>query len=775
VTDDVPGAPPGARPRVLVVDDNPVDREAARRLLGRGYRVIEAADGDEGLARCAAERPGCVLLDHDLPGTKGVDLIPRFARFGCPVILLTGLDEPPLDRAALEHGAQYYLTKSELTPALLRRTIVWAMERQSLQGQRDAEAAVNRELLAVLEHGMDLTIVFSVEGIIRYANPAVRSVLGYDAGAALVERDVSSLLSPGEARRLREEILPAATERGIWRGELSLESRAEGSVLTEAEVLVARHDARAAPFCALVARDVHESRDMQRRLVEAQKMEAVGRLAGGIAHDFNNLLTVIHTFGDFVAGELGPEHELAPDLQAVLEAAGRAAELTRQLLAFSRREHQALSVVNLGAALSRVESLLRRLIGEDVDLVTSYAEGAGRVCVDVGQLEQVVMNLAVNARDAMPRGGSLTLATSAERLTSADAARMGGEVDPGDFVVLTVSDTGEGMSRSVRERIFEPFFTTKELGKGTGLGLSTVYGIVKQHGGEIEVDSAPGEGTTFHIYLPMTEAPEALVEASESSAPARLEAATILLVEDDSLVRRAGARILGRKGLTVLQASNAGDALAIAQDEETSLDLLLTDVVMPRMNGFELAQKVRALHPEIAVVYMSGYTADAVREHGTPAPGDAMVTKPFLPEVLVAAMADALPRRKSRHAPTRRLLVVDDEARFRRAMRRYLSEHGYEVSEAGGVDEARALLERAAGDFDAVLCDLDLGEGSGMELYDWLRREAQWLAPRFYLVSGGVLDRAAAEFAGRHPGRFVRKPVDPGALEAMLRHVDARP
>ena len=370
-----------------------------------------------------------------------------------------------------------------------------------------------------------------------------------------------------------------------------------------------------------------ELAETQGQLEQAQKMDAIGRLAGGVAHDFNNLLTVILGRTDILLHPLKPEDPMRRGIELIQRTAGRAADLTRQLLAFSRKQVLEPVVLDLGAVATDMKDMLGRLIGEDIALLTTPTPGLGRVKADRGQIEQVVMNLAVNARDAMPQGGRLILETANVDLDDEYERRHVG-ARPGPHVMLAVSDTGTGIPREIQAQIFEPFFTTKEQGKGTGLGLATVYGIVKQSGGYIEVDSEPGQGTAFRIYLPRLDA----AAATE----------TILLVEDEEGVRELARDILRASGYTVLEARNGAEALLLCERHQGPLDMLLTDVVMPRMSGRELAERLAPLRPELSVLYMSGYTDDAVIRHGVLAAGTAFLQKPFTPAALVQRVRETL-------------------------------------------------------------------------------------------------------------------------------------
>jgi PAS domain S-box-containing protein len=382
-------------------------------------------------------------------------------------------------------------------------------------------------------------------------------------------------------------------------------------------------------------------KESEAQLRQAQKMEAVGTLAGGVAHDFNNLLTAIKCNGEFLLAELSASDPHREEVEEIAKAAERAAALTRQLLAFSRRQMLQPKVLDLNAVIRDMEKLLRRLIIEDIHLVTLLEPSVGRIRADPGQLEQVIMNLAVNARDAMPEGGTLTIETTNVELDETYTERRT-IVEPGSYVMLAVTDTGCGIDAEARARIFEPFFTTKERGKGTGLGLSTVYGIVKQSGGYVWVYSEPGHGTTFKVYLPRLQDPAEVADP----APRRVErlegAETILLVEDEETVRALARKILERKGYTVLDARHGKDALLTFQRHHGAIHLLLTDMVMPEMGGRELAERLKKTRADLRVVYMSGYTDDAVARHGLAAPGAAFLQKPFTADGLARAIRSVL-------------------------------------------------------------------------------------------------------------------------------------
>ena len=378
-----------------------------------------------------------------------------------------------------------------------------------------------------------------------------------------------------------------------------------------------------------IARDITERKRLEEQLRHSQKMEAIGRLAGGVAHDFNNLLTVILGYGSLLLEQTPANDARYEPIRMIRTTAERAAALTRQLLAFSRKQLLMPVVLDLNTVITELAPMLRRLIGEDIRLVTDLADGLGAIKADRNQLEQILVNLVVNARDAMPTGGQLTIATRNE-----DAAAP--------RVVLTVRDTGHGMDEYTRAHLFEPFFTTKEVGKGTGLGLATVYGIVQQSGGEISVDSAPGAGATFCIALPRVESAEAAATIAPA-LPAQVQGReTVLVVEDEEMLRNLARIVLRKNGYTVLEAAHGADALSICQSHPGPIDLLMTDVVMPVLGGRELADRVALLRPDVKVLFVSGYTDDAIVRNGVMAESVQFLHKPFTPATLLSKVREVL-------------------------------------------------------------------------------------------------------------------------------------
>ena len=401
-------------------------------------------------------------------------------------------------------------------------------------------------------------------------------------------------------------------------------------------------------FIGGVGIDITERRQLEDQLRQSQKMEAVGRLAGGVAHDFNNLLTVISGYGHMILRDLPAEDPLHGCVDEVLKAASRATSLTNQLLAFSRRQVIQPKVLDLNSLVANMDRMLRRVIGEHIELETVLNPGLGSVRADAGQMEQVIINLAVNARDAMPAGGKLSIHT--RNVEIARSSRLRADVRPGSYVSLTVADTGKGMDAEIMVHLFEPFYTSKETGKGTGLGLSTVYGIVKQSGGEIVVESKPGSGAAFTLYLPRISDPAQVTPAPEAQPAVRAGTETILLVEDELGVRQLVYEMLQRLGYQILAASGGAEAITLFEQHLGSIDLLMTDVIMPQMSGRELAQRLKLLQPSLKVLYTSGYTDDMLAHHGVLESTVFLLQKPFSPDELAKKLRQVLDAPASRGA-----------------------------------------------------------------------------------------------------------------------------
>jgi len=490
----------------------------------------------------------------------------------------------------------------------------------------------------LVEHSQEFICTHDLEGRILSVNPWTSTVLGYSP-EELLRMNFREILAP-KARHLFEPYLDEIRAHGSAQGLLSIQTRNGEQLLWEYKNSL-RTDGVAEPIVRGMAQDITERRKLEQRLRQSQRIEAVGRLAGGIAHDFNNLLTVINGYSELLLDQLKEGSPLRKEVEEIKRSGDRAATLTRQLLAFSRLQVLQPKVLDLNEVVFHMDMMLRRLIGEDVEFRTVLGLDLWSVKADPGQIEQVVMNLVVNARDAMPGGGKLTIETSNVFLDE-EYSQLHPPVRPGPFVMLAISDTGVGMDEKTASQIFEPFFTTKERGKGTGLGLSTVYGIVKQSGGFIWAYSEPGKGSTFKVYFPRTEDRREVPDKGDLPAEDLRGEKTVLVVEDEESIRKLAVTILGQYGYAVLSAGDGEEALRIAAGHEGEIGLLLTDVVMPRLGGRELYERLRKLRPGIKVIYMSGYTDNAVVHRGVLDPGTAFLQKPCSPISVVRKVKEVL-------------------------------------------------------------------------------------------------------------------------------------
>jgi two-component system cell cycle sensor histidine kinase/response regulator CckA len=498
-------------------------------------------------------------------------------------------------------------------------------------------------LVALLESAAQAILSTDRNGRIVLANARTEEMFGYSRRELLGET-IEALLPQGAREshtRHRAGYFANPRVRPMGIG-MELAGRRKDGAEFPVEVSLSYIETGEGPFAIAFVSDITERKRLEEQLLHAQKMEAVGRLAGGVAHDFNNMLTIILGYDRMMLDRLSPQDPIRGYAEEVAKAAERAGALTAQLLAFSRRQVMHLRVVGVNELLANSEKMLRRLIGENIEFRLEVDPGAGNVRADPGQVEQIVLNLAINARDAMPDGGKLTIETGAVHLDESYAKTHLG-VRPGDYVMIAVSDTGHGMDAETKRHIFEPFFTTKEQGKGTGLGLATVYGTVKQSGGDIWVYSEPGRGTTFKIYFPRI-AEAASPDLRSARPPARQGAETILVVEDEKGVRDLMAEMLRQQGYTVLAAADPQEAIEISQQYPGEIHMLATDVVMPKMSGHQLAEQLLPARPGIKVLYLSGYTENAIVHHGVLEPGVEFLAKPFSQQALAQKIREVLDR-----------------------------------------------------------------------------------------------------------------------------------
>ena len=500
----------------------------------------------------------------------------------------------------------------------------------------EARKQVEAQLAFAVDHAPIVLWMHDRHGMITLSEGAALSALGFGPGQ-LVGHSAFDLY--------KDQPLILHNIRRVLAGESLTELTQLGSVSLQSHLAPIRDPDGEIQGLIGVATDVSESRRLEEHLFQSQKMEALGRLSGGIAHDFNNLLGVIQGFAWLNERRFKPGEPGRQDMQQILAACERGAALNRQLLALGRRQKLTLQVVDVKKLIGEVEKILRRVVGEDVELRTRMAPDLGHTKADVGQLERVLINLVVNAREAMPAGGSLTIEADNREVGDGQNAVNEAWVPPGRFVSLAVTDTGVGMDADTRARMFEPFFSTKGTGQHTGLGLATVYGIIQQSHGHIAVVSEPGRGTTIRIYLPRTDSAPAPVAAPAAARqfPPRTE--TVLLVEDDTLLLSLMSEVLRQAGYRVLEASNAGEALLACEQHAGEIHLLLSDVVLPRLNGLELAARVRRQHPNLRVAFMSGYADETIARYGSLEPGDILMEKPIAPEALLARLRDLLDAR----------------------------------------------------------------------------------------------------------------------------------
>jgi len=498
----------------------------------------------------------------------------------------------------------------------------------------------------LVENAHDIIYEHDLEGYYTAANKAAQHITGYSLPETL-ELNMTQTVVPEYLEKAQLMFQRKLAGEEITAYELEIIAKNGSRIPVEVNTRLVFHDGVPVGVQG-IARDITERkrlegalRESEEQLRQSQKLEAIGQLAGGVAHDFNNLLTAINGYSALALRRLGDDHPVSSYLEEIRKAGDRAANLTRQLLAFGRKQLLQPLAINLNDIVGDMINLLKRLIGEDIQLVTRPDAKLKLIKADPGQLEQVLLNLVVNARDAMPSGGTVTIETANTTLDGAYAGRHVG-VTPGEYVILAISDTGTGMDHATQSRIFEPFFTTKETGKGTGLGLSTVYGIIKQSGGNVWVYSESGKGTTFKVYLPQVEDQVAPREDSKADATIKRGCETVLLVEDEELVRKLAGDLLEESGYVVLSASGGEEAISFGKNHTNRIDLLITDVVMPRISGKQVAEQLAKIHPETKVLFMSGYTDEAIVHHGIVDSHIAFIQKPFSERALAQKVRDVL-------------------------------------------------------------------------------------------------------------------------------------
>jgi two-component system cell cycle sensor histidine kinase/response regulator CckA len=637
--------------QIVHLEDDPNDKLIVRATLeeqGVACEVVEVSTRDEFVTALERGNVDLILSDYGIPGFDGLSALSLASRIqpNTPFILVSGTMGEEAAIESLRSGATDYVLKSRLTrlaPAV-RRAVEEANERRT---RHQAEVTLERErkFLRALLDSLDAGVVAcDQDGMLTLFNRATRELYG-----------MQEQLIPPEQWTSHYKLYQADGETPLATEQIPLHRALRGEHLRHAQITIRHREGAARTLvvsgqpiiddggeklgAVVTMQDVTELKQLERQFQQAQKMEAMGLLAAGVAHDFNNLLTVISGYCQLAQSRVQPGHPVLRDLEEVAKAGERAANLTRQLLAFSRQQVLEPRVLDLNEVIADVGKMLYRLIGADIELLFRPDKGLGPLRADAGQIEQVLVNLIVNARDAMPGGGRITVET--ENVENTDGPQP--EIPPGAYVLLTVTDTGCGMDAETSSRIFEPFFTTKEVGRGTGLGLSTVHGIVKQSDGHITVASEPGRGTTFRIYFPRVSAAQDVSKAGGSQVQPTRGTETILVVDDDASLLGLVSEILRLHGYTVIEATNGETALTMIERDGASIDAIVTDVVMPKLNGRELVRRASKIRPNLPMVLMSGYVGDNVEALGSIlGPRVAFIQKPFTPDALLVKLRDVL-------------------------------------------------------------------------------------------------------------------------------------
>lgn len=631
---------------ILIFEDDPGVAHLQRRSLERaGFRALVATTFDEALAAVAHEHIALIVLDYGLPGGQnGLDFYSQLRRAGTdlPVIIVTGMSDEAVVIRALRTGVRDFVTKSAEYLNYLPEAVHRVLKQVSTERQLNQSQAL---LAGVFSSALDGILTVYEDQRITLFNDAAERMFGCSAENA-VGRPLSSFLASEEAGSASFLSQMTTGQLGSSRWELN-GMRADGSQFP-LEASVSAGEIAGRWFNTIVLRDVTERKQAEellhkkdQQLRQQQKLEAVGSLAGGVAHEFNNLLQAIVGYTDFALDGLSPQEQRFQDLEQVMKAAQRATTLTRQLLSFSRRQPLERVQVDVKAAVAELMKMARPLIGADIELQTVFAQGTRPILADPGQLQQMLLNLCINARDAMPKGGRVMLRVEPTELTEA-YCQGHSSLKPGRYLLISVSDNGCGMAPEVKERIFEPFFTTKEVGKGTGLGLAMVYGMVLQHQGSIQVYSEPDAGTTFRIYFPMVETHTELLtrEAANDTPPGGSE--TILIADDEPMVRELLVRVLSRAGYRVLVARDGEDALKVFMEHVGIISLALLDVVMPKKGGNVVYHRLKEIQPDLQVLFCSGHDptmdqTEVISEQGLP-----FIQKPFDPRDLLQKVRKAL-------------------------------------------------------------------------------------------------------------------------------------
>lgn len=632
--------------RILMIESDSSFAGTIRGMLEDGqnsaFQVAQAESLGAAGPMLDAENFDGILLDAQALGSGGISsAVKTYPQINSlPVVALLSGQQEVIRKQLLDAGAAEYLVKKTLSQELLHRTLRYAIERgRAERALRQSE----QRFQDLFENAKDILFTLDLEGNFTSLNKSAEEVMGWTREEAL-SINLKSLVAPEHANLCNQMMQRILNEEPLQHFEINLLRKDGRKALLETSARLIYSDGRKQGIQG-IARDVTERRQLESMVRQSQKMEAIGRLSGGLAHDFNNLLCVISGHAELLSERLEETLPAARNVTQIKKAVDSAAALVRQLLAFSRKQVFHPQIVDLNAIVVETEKLLGRVIGEDVEFFTSLEPALGRVQVDPVQVEQVLVNLILNARDAMPQGGKLTIETC--NMDLEEGSRCSGGIAPaGKYVVLAVTDNGCGMDEEMQSRIFEPFYTTKELGKGTGLGLATVYGIVKQSGGFIWVYSELGQGTTLKVYLPRVEDPATTLPSEQTKRDVRRGTETVLLVENAEPLRALAKEFLKSNGYAVLEADSGKEALRIAGAFSGPIELLLTDVIMPGMGGKQLAEQLTGVRPATKVLYMSGYPDDAIVQSGILGTGMVFLEKPFTREKLlrkVRQILDELP------------------------------------------------------------------------------------------------------------------------------------
>ena len=631
--------------RILVLeDDECIATDIQQRLERLGYAVCEVIhSGETLLARVEALRPDIVIMSMPVQTALARHESTRriLEQLQIPVLYST-MHADPIALQSLTHKEPFCYVRTPLDDQDLHRTITMALYRHQTESKL---RKMERWLAATLNSVGDAVLATDIEGRVTYLNHSAEVLTGWTLPEA-TGRPVPEIFKTmrGDAHTPVESPVTKVIQGGVV---LQL---AEGTLLQRKDGTTLPIDDSAAPIrdekeqiigVVIIFRDVSTHRRFEQQLREAQKLDSVGQLAGGIAHDFNNLLTVINGSCSMLLTSMGSDDPHKVKVEMIKEAGDRAAVLTHQLLAFGRQQVLVPKILNLNDVVASMGRLLGELIGEDIELLMVLDATPVYVKVDSGQMEQVIMNLAVNSRDAMPCGGKMTITTKNIEIHDHEACADHAAIDH-PSVMLAVSDTGEGMDGVTQQHIYEPFFTTKAVGKGTGLGLSMIHGIVMQSGGRIACSSEIGKGTTFRIYFPRVTPKEAVSPPLPTHTEAAGGSETVLLVEDENLVRKLVRTILESRGYLVLEAPGGEEAFHICRSYQEPIHLLITDVVMPKMKGKEVADRLRSIYPEMKVLFVSGYTSDMIDQHGILESGTHFLQKPFAPVDLLNRVRELL-------------------------------------------------------------------------------------------------------------------------------------